>query len=68
MKKKTNECVGCKDIGLPCLGSSCPHRNVTRYYCDKCREEAVLYEYDGEELCKYCLLGKFDIVEGSDDW
>lgn len=52
MKKVENECVQC---GLPCLGSSCPNRNVTRFYCDNCGEEETLYEYEGEELCIECI-------------
>lgn len=65
MKRIENECVGCD---LPCLGSTCPNRNVVRFYCDECNEEDTpLYHYDGKELCAYCLLQKFDIVEGSDE-
>ena len=52
MKKVENECVQC---GLPCLGSSCPNRNVTRFYCDNCGEEETLYKYEGEELCIECI-------------
>ena len=63
MKKKENECVSC---GLPCLGNSCPNRNVIRFYCNRCEEEDTLYYYDGEELCQNCLLEEFKIVEGSD--
>ena len=66
MKRMENECVGCRDLGLHCLGSSCPNRNVVRYYCDRCDEEATLYNYYGEEICMYCLLKEFDVVEGSD--
>ena len=65
MKKIENECVGCKDCGLPCLGNSCPYRNVTRFYCDRCGNEDELYHYDQEELCIDCLLENFEIVEGS---
>ena len=57
-----NECVDC---GLPCLGESCPFRNVTRYYCDKCNDEAPLYYYGGMELCAECILEQLDKVEGS---
>lgn len=63
MKKIENECVNC---GLPCLGKSCPYREVPHYYCDRCGEEETLYYYHGEELCEYCLLKEFDIVEGSE--
>ena len=62
MLKIENECVGC---GLPCLGSSCPHQNVTRYYCDDCGEETELYYFDGEELCRECIIERLEKVEGS---
>lgn len=62
MKKIENECVDC---GLPCLGSGCPYRNVTRFYCDECNDEAPLYHYDGQELCIECIKEKLEIVEGS---
>ena len=63
MVKVENECVDC---GLPCIGSSCPYMNVTRYYCDDCYDEATLYEYDGQELCADCVLKRLPVVEGSD--
>ncbi|MFR8974681.1 MAG: hypothetical protein ACLVG9_01615 [Eubacteriales bacterium] len=52
MKKYENECVDC---GRPCMGNICPNRNVLRFYCDKCREEAQLYHYKGKELCIDCI-------------
>lgn len=65
MKKILDECVGCPpEIG--CFGSSCPYKNVVRFYCDKCGEEGKLYYYNSEELCEDCLLKEFDVVEGSD--
>lgn len=66
MQKVVNECCDCAAGGYPCRGSSCPLRAVTRYYCDKCKSEDVLYEYDGQELCKDCLLEQFPIVDGSE--
>ncbi len=67
MKKIENGCVGCTDIGLYCLGTSCPNRNVVRFYCDKCGEETTLYYCDdGSELCANCLLEEFDVVEDSE--
>lgn len=54
MIKYKNDCVNC---GLPCLGISCPYRNVPHLYCDKCKmEESILYSYEDEELCQDCLL------------
>ena len=65
MKRIEDECAGC---GLPCLGNSCPYKNVVHFYCDKCEDEGILYHYDDLELCKDCLLKEFEIVEGSDDY
>ena len=55
MKRIENECVNC---GLPCLGNSCPYKNVVHFYCDRC----------GEEICQDCLLKEFEVVEGTEDW
>jgi hypothetical protein len=63
VKTTENECVDC---GFPCLGNVCPHRNVTRFYCDRCGEETTLYHYDGEELCIECIKEDLGVVEGSD--
>ena len=51
MIKIENWCVGCRDIGLPCIGQSCPNRHVEVHYCDKCGEELDWrnYRYNGEE-------------------
>ena len=63
MKTQESDCVDC---GLPCMGRSCPHYSVTRFYCDRCDCEGTLYRYDGEELCIDCLLENFEKIEGSD--
>lgn len=63
MRVKKNECVGCKSLGLPCLGDICPNRNGIRFYCDKCNEETDLYYYDGKELCIDCIIEKLEKVE-----
>lgn len=52
MKKIENDCVDC---GLPCLGNSCPYRNVPHYYCDRCGNEVDLYHFNDEELCLDCI-------------
>ena len=65
MKKIENECVGCPSE-MGCLGDACPNRNVEHFYCDECEEEGTLYEYEGKELCKDCLLEAVPKVEGSD--
>ena len=60
MKKTENHCCGCATDSYPCLGSSCPNRNVEVYYCDRCKEQLEdVYEVDGEELCEICLLKMF---------
>ena len=54
MIKYENDCVGCPpEIG--CLGSSCPNRNVPHTYCDRCSDEAQLYQFGGEQICEDCL-------------
>ena len=52
MVRYENDCVDC---GLPCLGESCPNRNVPHYYCDACGDETQLYEYEGQQLCIGCI-------------
>ena len=54
-----NECVSC---GFPCLGNSCPYRNVPHYYCDECGDETEIYHYDGEQLCISCIERRLDKV------
>lgn len=63
MRKYENECCGCATPAYPCLGSSCPNRNVVHFYCDKCGEEDTLYHFDGEELCIDCILSLLEEVE-----
>ena len=56
MRRVFNECVGCTSVGLRCLGSACPNRNVERLYCDRCGKEIVeAQQIDGEELCEECF-------------
>lgn len=51
-----NECVGCP-TEMGCMGSSCPNRNVKHLICDECQDDVdELYNYDGQQLCEYCLL------------
>ena len=65
MKIVQDECCDC---GLPCKGDRCPNRNVTRYYCDKCKKEFEPEElyYDDvtdEELCSHCFLKRYKTVK-----
>ena len=60
MLKVENRCCECATPGYPCLGATCPNRNVEVYYCDECGEELEeIYEVDGEELCEDCLKDMF---------
>ena len=62
MVKYENHCCGCAAPGYPCMGASCPNRNVKVYYCDKCKSELdpeEIYEVDDEHFCAECLLEKF---------
>ncbi len=64
MIKYENECVGCKDIGVPCQGSCCPNRHVKRLYCDECGDKSdKLYLYGDMELCKHCLLNMMPVIK-----
>ena len=62
MRKTESECVGCPPE-LGCMGESCPNRNVTRFYCDDCGDEAELYHFEGEELCIDCIKERLEKVE-----
>ena len=63
MKRIENECVGCTSLGMHCQGSSCPNRNVVRFYCDKCGKETDLYYFDDKELCIDCIIENLEKVE-----
>lgn len=65
MVRYENECVGCRDLGLPCLGSTCPNRNVPHFECDECREDFSpdeLYDADGQMLCADCILARYQKI------
>ena len=59
MRKVFDECVDC---GLPCLGSSCPYKFVPRYFCDQCKEETQLYQFNDKELCINCIVSELEKV------
>lgn len=65
VKKYIDECCDCAVPGYPCPPGGCDRRHVPHYYCDKCGEEATLYDYEGAELCGECLLDTVPTVEGS---
>ena len=59
-----DECVGCTDLGMYCMGSSCPNRRVERYYCDRCGAECSGdggFGYD--ELCEDC----YEVMGGEEE-
>jgi hypothetical protein len=61
--KYVDECCDCAVPAYPCLGSSCPNRNVKHLYCDGCKNEVEeLYDFDGVQLCEKCLLRKFEKI------
>ena len=58
--KYEDRCCDCATPGYPCLGSSCPNRNVPVYYCDKCGDELdEVYVVEGDDLCEDCLKDMF---------
>lgn len=62
------ECVGCRDMGLPCIYPSC-HQGYTECICDWCNEEVdALYRYDGDEICEDCLLSDLEMTEEDEDY
>ena len=65
MVRYENHCCDCAVPGYPCLGSSCPNRNVPVYYCDECGDEidGDIYDADGKELCEECLKDMFRRTE-----
>lgn len=47
----------CCDCALHCRGDACRNRNVPHFYCDECEDETEeLFEYDGEQICRDCLI------------
>lgn len=55
MKRIKNDCVSCD---IPCI--DCGRKRTPHYYCDICREEETLYDFEGQELCMDCIQ---DILE-----
>ena len=57
MMQVENDCAECS---LPC--TDCGRKHVEHFYCDECGDETMLYEFDGEQLCSKCLVGRFEVV------
>ena len=62
MVRYENQCVDChKELG--CTKPHCKYWNVPIWVCDECGDENVdLYDYDGQELCDFCLLKRIPKV------
>lgn len=68
MVRFENQCLGCEDRGMHCLGAACPNRRVEVHFCDRCGDEiGEIYEVDGEELCENCASDIFDDPEETGD-
>lgn len=65
-----DDCVGCPPE-MGCRGSGCPLSNVPHWYCDDCQEEfppSELRRYDGDMLCRCCLMERaWDNAESVED-
>lgn len=62
MLRYEDRCCNCATEGYPCMGRSCPNRDVPVYYCDKCGAELDpddMYEANCEDLCADCLMEIF---------
>ena len=58
MTKYENQCVDCPSE-MGCTRPHCKNWHVPIWVCDECGDENVdLWEYEGQELCKCCLLNK----------
>lgn len=68
MMRFIEECVGCRDMGLPCIYPSC-HQGYVERICDWCDCEVdTLYDLDGDEVCADCLLGSLEKREETDEY
>ena len=73
-----NQCTGCSDLGIPCLGMCCPNRKVPVFYCDNHNCPANhdgtdrLFRVADSQLCMDCVeeiaaricVDLEDIIEG----
>lgn len=58
-----NRCCGCATESYPCRGKSCDLRNYIASYCDECKEEKEIHNYDDEELCVDCIQKRINLSE-----
>lgn len=56
-----NECVGCSSPSYPCIGDSCPNRNIEVVRCNTCKDDLYTYidgENEDEHFCIECAIDK----------
>lgn len=59
MVKYENLCVGC-----PQGCRDCGNKHAAVFICDDCGDESYpLHEFEGDQLCEYCVLKRLDKVE-----
>lgn len=61
----SNECCSC-DVGN-CDG--CKLQNHPHYICDVCGDEVEqgeLFWFEGQQLCKYCVINELEVVEADE--
>ena len=57
MTEYKNNCVGCRDIGLPCMGDACSNKNIRIFYCDRCgKRMEPANKINSEHLCEECRI------------
>lgn len=71
MVRFIKDCVGCTDIGLPCMGQGCT-QGYMEMTCDCCGRDAdILYLVDsivnGGEYCKDCALETLEKMEEDEE-
>lgn len=64
MVRFENQCCSCAVPAYPCLGSSCPNRNVPVLICDKCKDEVeeLFWWDDTEQWCIDCIKENLEKV------
>ena len=62
MIRYENQCCDCATGSYPCLGNTCPRKNVKIIICDicganceaDCGTESELFPYEDKEICYSC--------------
>jgi len=61
----SDDCCDCAAPGYPC-NDSCRLKNNPHFFCDICGDEVEsdeLFWYEGQQLCKYCVINELEVVE-----